>query len=151
VPNVGLRFFNVFGPRQIADVPCAAAIPSFCARIRERRPVTVYGDGGQMRDFVFVRDAVSALIAAMDANPHATELFNVCNGKGISIAELARLIGRLAGVSVELDFRPARLYEVRHSLGNPARAHDALGFEAHTDLETGLRLTLKSFGELAAV
>ena len=150
VPNVGLRFFNVFGPRQSVDAPHAAAVPAFCGRLTEHRPVTVYGDGSQMRDFVFVRDAVAALIAAMDSTPRATEVFNVCSGQGISIAELAELIARLAGVPPAIEFRPARRCEVKNSLGDPSRARDTLGFEAHMDLETGLKLTLKSLGKVAA-
>ena len=65
VPTVGLRFFNVFGPRQDPASPYSGVISIFCDRIRRRQPVTIFGDGGQTRDFIHVRDVVAALLAAL--------------------------------------------------------------------------------------
>ena len=144
VPATGLRFFNVFGPRQNADTPYAGVVPYFCRALSEGSGVTVFGDGSQTRDFVYVADAVTALIEAMAHLPRETGVFNICTGQGIAIAGLARMIGGIVGVQPEISFKPARPSDVRHSTGNPAMARARLGFVAETDLETGLRLTLNA-------
>jgi len=151
VPTIGLRFFNVYGPRQDTVSPHAAAVPNFCRGLADRRPISLFGDGGQLRDFVYVKDAVAALLAAMDHGSRQAEIFNVCTGRGVTVAALAQTIARIVGVTREIDHRPARPSDMRHALGDPARAHDALGIEASTDLETGLRLTLKSYAAAGVV
>lgn len=144
VPAAGLRFFNVFGPRQSAHSPYSGVVPSFCQHLAEGRGVTIFGDGAQTRDFVYVTDAVMALMEAMAHLPRESEVFNVCTGHGISISELAGVIAGILGVEPKISYKPARPSDVRHSIGNPERARTRLGFIAETDLETGLRLTLNA-------
>jgi len=150
VPTVGLRLFNVFGPRQSTDCAYPGVVPSFFARVAAGRPVTIFGDGGHVRDFVFVGDAVAAFLAAMD---HATgaEVFNVCSGRGTPMVALARLIARVFAVEAEIAFLPPRASDVLHSLGDPAHAACTLGFTAATDLEAGLVATLRSLQAVKAV
>jgi UDP-glucose 4-epimerase len=142
VPAVGLRFFNVFGPRQDPNSPYSGVISIFCDRLRAGRGVTIYGDGEQTRDFVYVGDVVAALLAAMERLPADEPVFNVCTGRTTSVLDIARTVASLCGTPPEIAFAPPRAGEIRISLGDPARARKELGFEARTDLRTGLSKTL---------
>lgn len=144
IPTVGLRLFNVFGPRQAGDCAYPAVVPSFLAQCASRRTISIFGDGGHVRDFVFVRDAVTAFLAAM-ARAGAAEVFNVCSGRATTVADLARLVARLLDVEAEIAFLPPRASDVRHSVGDPAAAARALGFAATTELEAGLGATLRAW------
>jgi UDP-glucose 4-epimerase len=142
IPTVGLRFFNVYGPLQDPASPYSGVISIFCDRLRAGRPVEIYGDGTQTRDFVYVADAVAALRAAMQRRPDGAPVFNVCTGQATSIRALAEAIGALRGRRPELVFHPARAGDIAHSLGDPTQAEAALGFVAGTRLPTGLASVL---------
>ncbi len=142
VPTTGLRFFNVYGPRQDPDSPYSGVISIFCDRLRAGQEVTVFGDGGQTRDFVFVGDVVRALIAGLREASVGARVFNVCTGRATSVAELAGAIARTLGVTPEIGFGPARPGDIRASLGDPSAARAALGFIAGTRLPDGLARTL---------
>ena len=138
IPTVGLRFFNIYGPRQDPHSPYSGVVAIFAERLRHGRPITMYGDGGQTRDFVFVADAVRALLAAMAASPPGGQVFNVCTGVGVSVRELARELGAILGVSPEILPAPARGGEIRHSVGAPARGRQALGLAEPMPIREGL-------------
>lgn len=139
VPTLGLRFFNVYGPGQRAGSPYSGVITRFCERLLDRRPITVFGDGLQTRDFIFVGDVVRALIAAMERLPVEPRAINVCTGKPTSVLEVAAL---LAGDhEAEVIHEPARAGEVRHSCGNPHLLSHLLGAAARTPLSEGLAMT----------
>jgi UDP-glucose 4-epimerase len=142
IPTVGLRFFNVYGPLQDAGSPYSGVISIFCDRLRAGRPVEIFGDGSQTRDFVHVADAVAALRAAMQRMPQGAPVFNVCTGQPTTIRALAEAIGALRGRRPDLVFRPARAGDIAHSLGDPKQAAAALGFVAGTGLPTGLSAVL---------
>jgi UDP-glucose 4-epimerase len=142
VPTVGLRFFNVFGPRQDPTSPYSGVISIFADRLRTGRPAIIFGDGKQTRDFVYVDDAVAALQEAMRVMPAGCPVFNICTGRMVSIIEVAHAIAGLCGVAASIDFQPPRAGEVQVSLGDPARAAAILGFRAATDLAGGLARTL---------
>src|SRR5579872_1539194 len=150
VPTVGLRLFNVFGPRQPADCAYPGVVPSFFTRLGARRPVSVFGDGEQVRDFIYVRDVVAAFLAAMGRSAGA-EIFNVCTGQGTTVASLARLLARLLQVEVEFAFLPERSSDVRYSVGDPAGAALALGFVADTGLDAGLEATARALRTVNAI
>ena len=97
IPSVGLRFFNVYGPRQDPLSPYSGVISIFCECIRRGAPIDIFGDGGQTRDFVFVEDVVVALLAALRLLPAGAPVFNVCTGIPTSVLDLARTIADLAG------------------------------------------------------
>jgi UDP-glucose 4-epimerase len=142
VPTVGMRFFNVFGPRQDPKSPYSGVISIFCDRLRARQGITIFGDGEQTRDFVYVGDVVAALLAAMQRLPEGSPVFNVCTGRMVSVLDLAQTVGGLCGVAPEIDFQPPRAGEIRVSLGNPEKLAALLGVSAGVDLRTGLARTL---------
>lgn len=142
VPTTGLRFFNVYGPRQDPASPYSGVIALFSGRIAAGAPLTVFGDGEQVRDFVYVDDVVRHLLAAMTRQPQAACIYNVCTGLATSVLDLAAAIGRVAGRMPQLRHGPARPGDIRRSVGDPAAAATALGVAAQVTLDTGLRPTL---------
>jgi UDP-glucose 4-epimerase len=148
IPTAGLRFFNVYGPDQDPASPYAGVIAKFIDGALARRPLQIFGDGGQVRDFVFVGDAVDHLIAAMthltNGGPPSAVVLNVCTGTPTTIRELAGLVLELAGAESALEFRAARPGDIRFSLGDPTTAREILGRRAGTSLAEGLAATLKA-------
>jgi UDP-glucose 4-epimerase len=138
VPTLGLRFFNVFGPRQDPRSPYSGVISVFCDRLSRGEAVDVYGDGEQTRDFVSVSDVVAALLAAMPAASPAAPVLNVCTGRATSVLDLADAVAGLCGTELDARHRPARSGEIRHSLGSPARVREALGLGPPRELREGL-------------
>ena len=138
VPTVGLRFFNVFGPRQDATSPYSGVISIFADRLKAGRQITIFGDGGQTRDFVYVADVVAALLAAMHVLPPGSPVFNVCTGRATSVLDIAHAIAGLCGAVASIDFQPPRAGEARVSLGDPALAAAVLGTRAEVQLDEGL-------------
>ena len=140
----GLRFFNVYGPRQDPRSPYSGVISIFCDRLRRGAPIDLFGDGAQTRDFVFVADVIAALLAAMRRGRAGPAVFNVCTGRGTSVRALADTIAGVLGVRAEIRQHCPRVGEVRHSVGNPARGRATLGLGAPTPLDRGLAATLAS-------
>lgn len=138
IPTVGLRFFNVYGPRQDPHSPYSGVVAIFAERLANRLPITVYGDGEQTRDFVFVADVVHALQEAMARPLAEAPVFNVCTGKGISVLELARALGAIVGVRPEIHHGPARAGEIQHSVGLPTLGRTALGLGEPVPIRDGL-------------
>jgi UDP-glucose 4-epimerase len=140
--GVSLRLGNVYGPRQ-DPLGEAGVIAIFCGRLRAGERPTVFGDGTQTRDYIYVGDVVAAALAA--AESAATGPINVGTGVETDVLELARLLGELGGVeSFEPELAPPRTGEVQRISIDPARAERELTWQAETDLKTGLRLTLDS-------
>ncbi len=140
VPTLGLRFFNVYGPRQDPASPYSGVISIFARRIAEGLPIAIHGDGGQTRDFVHVSDVVAHLLASMR---HATAqggtaVANVCTGRAVSIRGLADLLAASLGRDARLTMGPPRAGDIRRSLGDPARATTLLGVRARMALQDGL-------------
>ncbi len=137
-----LRYFNVYGPRQDPDSQYAAVVPRFIKRALQNKPPIVLGDGDQTRDFTFVKDAVLANILAAESN--AEGVFNVGNGRNISINELARMILKSLGMDLETVHEEPRPGDVRHSLADISKAK-TFGYEPRYSLEKGLEETIESF------
>jgi UDP-glucose 4-epimerase len=146
VPTVGMRFFNIYGPRQDPKSPYSGVISIFCERIAQGRPITIFGDGLQTRDFVYVADVVSSLRAAMAQLPDAAGIYNVCTGRSTSVLELARVIAKLCGVEADISFAAPRAGDIRISLGSPERLQRQLGIACKTGMESGLAAVLGSIG-----
>ncbi|HEX4954126.1 MAG TPA: SDR family oxidoreductase [Thermoanaerobaculia bacterium] len=146
LPSIGLRYFNVYGPRQRPDGPYAAVVPRFFAAWREGRAPVIYGDGEQSRDFTFVADAVAANLAAATASVEALgQAYNVGAGGGVTVRELAERIRELAGGGPEPEHAPARSGDVRHSLADVEKARRELGWAPAWSLEAGLAATAPWF------
>ncbi|MGE5281171.1 MAG: NAD-dependent epimerase/dehydratase family protein [Chloroflexota bacterium] len=140
--GVPLRLGNVYGPRQ-DPLGEAGVIAIFCGRLREGARPTVFGDGTQTRDYIYVGDVVAAMLAAADSD--ATGSFNVGTGVETDVLELVRALAELGGADgFEPELAPARTGEVQRISIDPARAKRELGWEAQTGLDEGLRLTLGS-------
>jgi UDP-glucose 4-epimerase len=141
VPGAVLRFFNVYGPRQDPSSPYSGVISIFSDRARGGRPLTIFGDGQQTRDFVYVGDVVRGIAAAL-AHEAPFLVANLGTGREISVLELARAIVELAGTHVAIDHAPARGGEIVRSLAKVERLRDLLGVRAKTELAEGLKATL---------
>lgn len=144
VPTVGLRFFNVYGPRQDPLSPYSGVISIFCERLRAGEEVVVFGDGTQTRDFVYVGDVVHALLAAMRVASIDARVFNVCTGRSTGLLDLVDAIAAILGVNPRITYGAARSGDIPASLGDPAAAREGLGFAARTSLREGLATTLRS-------
>ncbi len=136
---VGLRYFNVYGPRQRHDGPYAAVIPRFFdAYIAGRAPI-IYGDGEQSRDFTYIADAVAAnLLAAGAPAPAAGRAFNVAAGRRTTVKQLAAIVRYFAGGGPDPVHEPPRPGDVRHSLADLAASREMLGYEPDHDALNGL-------------
>ncbi len=143
IPTTGLRFFNVYGPRQRWDSPYSGVVSVFAQRIGAGLPVTIFGDGEQTRDLVEVADVVAALLQAMARPSLAAPVFNVCTGRGVSVLGLAAELGRVLGRAPELAFGPARVGDIRRSVGDPALGRAALALREATPLAMGLQRLLR--------
>ena len=150
VPTTGLRFFNVYGPRQDPQSPYSGVIAIFADRAASGRSLQVHGDGGQVRDFVFVADVVRFLLAAMDRTQEGAEVLNVCTGRPTRILDLARTVSRILGSDAPIVHGPPRPGDIRTSLGDPSRAAAAFGLRAGVTIEDGLRQTLSMTAPRAA-
>jgi UDP-glucose 4-epimerase len=135
--HVSLRFGNVFGPRQEATLE-GGVVSIFLERMATGKPTTIFGDGRQTRDFVFVGDVVEAVLAAAG---HDGGVFNVGAGRETSVLELHRACAEVAGVDAEPTFEAPRLGEARRSVLDVTRAERELGWRARTPLDEGLRTT----------
>ncbi len=140
---VALRFFNVYGPRQNPNSVYAAAVPIFIRCLLDGKAITIFGDGGQTRDLIFVGDVVRANLLAAEHPSAPGEVFNVCTGESCSILQLVSTLRRLFPDSAEPVFGPVRPGDIYASVGRQAKAGSILGFKAETALEAGLRATVQ--------
>lgn len=139
VPTTGFRFFNIYGPRQNPSSPYSGVISIFADRFSRGRGVTIFGDGEQSRDFVYVADVVRALRAAMEKPADAARVFNIARGEQTSVNTLAKTLARYFNIEAEIAYADARPGDIRHSAGDPAALQAELGVRAETPLEDGLR------------
>lgn len=145
--SIGLRFFNVYGPGQMPHSPYSGVISRFAAMIAAGETLTLHGDGAQTRDFIYVDDVVQSLTCSMQALHDASiaqAVFNICTGIPTRIDALAGMLADIAGTSLRTEHAPARAGDIRHSFGDPAQAHTALGFTARIPLAEGLAHTFSA-------
>src|SRR5688572_25885835 len=135
---VALRYFNVYGPRQRPDSMYAAAVPIFTRRLLDGLPVTVYGDGSQTRDLVYVGDVVQANLVASEHAAAPGQVFNVCTGSEMRVLDLLKALTDIIPSAPAPQFATARAGDIYRSVGSPQKAADVLGFKAQTSLADGL-------------
>ncbi len=145
VETVTLRYFNVFGPRQDPKSPYSGVISKFCDDVLAGRTPTVFGDGLQSRDFVFVKDVVQANLLAMFSGVRGEgQIYNVASGQTATLLDLLGALGALVGRVISPQHREARAGDIRHSAASIDRAQAELGYAPRTGLKDGLALLLAS-------
>ncbi|MBF0588592.1 MAG: NAD-dependent epimerase/dehydratase family protein [Magnetococcales bacterium] len=147
VPTLGFRFFNIYGPRQNPDSPYSGVISIFADRIRDGKPIKIFGDGGHVRDFVYVSDVVRFLLAAMEAAKPEAAVWNVCRGEGTTIKDLALHLFAAAGKEVPIEHTPPRAGDILLSIGDASGVEAALNVRAEVSLKEGLKETMRFFNE----
>ncbi|MFA7256101.1 MAG: NAD-dependent epimerase/dehydratase family protein [Kiritimatiellales bacterium] len=142
--TVVMRYFNVFGPRQDPKSAYAAAVPIFINKAVKNETITIFGDGEQTRDFIYVKDIVAAnVFLAMNGNT-ATGFYNVAYGGRQTINDLAKKIITLTGASSKIVYAPERAGDVKHSMASIEKIK-AAGFEPTSSFEEGLGVTIEFF------
>jgi UDP-glucose 4-epimerase len=144
IDYVALRYANVYGPRQDPHGE-AGVVAIFCGRMLEGKPSTIFGDGEQTRDYIFVGDVARANVAALGAK--ASGAFNIGTGVETSVNQLYQALASAAGVKTPPSYAPARPGEQRRSVISPARAGQVLGWRPEVTLDDGLERTFKFFKE----
>jgi UDP-glucose 4-epimerase len=142
IETVRLRFFNIFGPRQDAASPYSGVIALFIAAMLQGKTPTIYGDGLQARDFVYVDNAVHALMLAGEAPAAVGKVYNIGAGGSVSVLDLVRHLNELLGTAVVPQHQPARPGDVRFSQADITRARHDLGFEPRVAFRDGLAQTV---------
>jgi nucleoside-diphosphate-sugar epimerase len=135
---VALRYFNVYGPRQRPDSMYAAVVPIFIRRILDNKPITIYGDGGQTRDLVNVKDVVQANLLASEHPSAPGKIFNVCTGVETKLLDLLDILyGIFPNAPKHIHAEP-RAGDIYRSIGTPKKIMDTLGFKPQVSLADGL-------------
>ena len=142
---IGLRYFNVFGPKQNPKGPYAAVIPLFIKAVLNNEAPTINGDGEHSRDFTFVGNAVQANEKALfTVNPDAVnQVYNIAFGGKTSLNQLFEMIKEVAGSDLAPKYGPERAGDVKHSLADISKAKNLLGYEASTNIKEGLKKTFE--------
>jgi UDP-glucose 4-epimerase len=139
---VALRYFNVYGPRQRPDSMYAAAVPIFVRRLLDGKPVTIFGDGGQTRDLINVRDVVRANLVASEHPAAPGQVFNVCTGQETRLLDLLEVLYDLFPGAPEPVFAEPRAGDIYRSVGSPEFTTRTIGFQAEVSLDEGLKETV---------
>ena len=142
ISTLGQRFFNVFGPRQDPKSPYAGVIALFVDRISEGKPLTVFGDGLQTRDFIYVGDVARANVAALEAA--STGACNIATGIQSTLLDLINVLSDITGNSCDVSHQAAREGDIRHSLAKTNKMNEQLGIFANTSLKDGLIKLIES-------
>jgi len=145
VETVGLRYFNVFGPKQDPASEYAAVIPRFILWALRRAPLEVHGDGTQSRDFTYIENVVEANLLA-GRSPDATgEVFNVGCGSRVSLLAIIASLERLVGRPLQRNHTPGRAGDVAHTLADVSKAKRLLGYTPLVTFDDGLQRTFEFF------
>jgi UDP-glucose 4-epimerase len=147
--GVGLRYFNVFGPRQDPRSHYAAVIPRFVTAVLAGESPVIFGDGTQSRDFCFIENVIDANLLATTAPGVGGRIFNIAGGERHDLLELCQLVGKILGVQVTPRHEPPRPGDVKHSLADVRRAEAELGYRVRIPFEEGLRRTVAWYQERA--
>ena len=145
IETVALRYFNVFGPRQDPESGYAAFIPRFIVGIAEGRPLQIFGDGNQSRDFTYVSNVVDANLRAAEVEGVSGEVFNIACGSRFTLNEVVGIIREKLGTEGNVTRGPPAPGDVSHSLADISQARKKLGYEPLVPVEEGLRRTVSWF------
>ncbi len=145
--TIGLRYFNVFGPRQNPDSEYAAVIPKFIKLMKNGHQPTIFGDGENFRDFTHVKNVADANISALKADSGFGEVFNISCGEPISLNCLASQINSILSKTIESNHLPLRKGDIKDSFADINKAKEILGYKPTIYFNDGLNLTVKWFLE----
>jgi len=150
---IGLRYFNIFGPRQNPDGPYAAVIPLFAEALLRQQPPTINGDGEHSRDFTFVDNAVQAnILSLFTTRPEAVnQVYNIACGHQTSLNQLFEYLRQEAGIPLKPVYGPERIGDVKHSLADISKAVKLLGYQPTTSVEEGLKQTFQWYKKQSVV
>ena len=140
--TVCLRYFNVFGPRQDPTSPYSAVIPLFITAMLAARSPTIFGDGLQSRDFVYVGNVVDANLLAAERPGVGGRVFNVGTGRSFSLLEILDALKPLLNCQLQPNFQPPRVGDVRESLADITSSRSLFGYEPRVSFAEGLRRTV---------
>ncbi len=142
--TVSLRYFNIFGPRQVADSPYSGVIARFILQLQQGRRPTIFGDGEQGRDYTYIENVVRANLLASDAPRESVSgrVFNIACGERHTLNETCRVIAALLGSGLHAEHGPERPGDVKESLASIAAAVDSFGYLPSVGFEEGLRRTV---------
>jgi UDP-N-acetylglucosamine 4-epimerase len=138
--SIGLRYFNVFGPKQNPDNPYAAVIPLFCKKILSGKSPEIFGDGTATRDFTFIENAIQANIKAFEFEPTRSEIFNIAYGKNISLNQIVSILNYLNQSSIQPIYMGPRAGDIKDSLASIEKANRLLDYNPKFDFEKGLEI-----------
>ena len=144
---VGLRYFNVFGPRQNPDSQYSAVIPKFIKAIMNDEKPTIFGDGSTSRDFCYIQNTINANLLACTAKDVAGEVFNISCNTGTTLLELVEKINRILGKDILPIHTEERPGDVKHSLADISKAKKMLGYKVEVPFDEGLKKTIKWYKE----
>jgi len=140
--TVSTRYFNVFGPRQDPSSPYSGVISLFITAVLKDRPLTIFGDGGQTRDFTYVTNVVDGVLRAAEAPGIGGEVINLATGSCVSLNQLLATLKAITGSRIEPIYGATRVGDVRESLADISKAQRLLGYRPLVDFEEGLRRTV---------
>jgi UDP-N-acetylglucosamine 4-epimerase len=145
IETIGLRYFNIFGPKQNPQGPYAAVIPIFVTHLLENKSPLINGDGSYSRDFTYVENAVQAnILALFTENKEAVnQVYNIACGKQTSILKLFELLAGFASSGIKPSFGPERIGDVKNSLADISKAKKLLGYTPAVSVEDGLKKTFE--------
>lgn len=141
--TICLRYFNVYGPRQSPKSEYASVISRFISLMLKGARPTIYGDGRQTRDFVYVADVVKANLLAMESKKVNNSVFNIATGKQTSINDIVKTINTILGTDISPTYAPERPGDIRHSVADISKAKRKLGYKPEYDLKKGLEKTIE--------
>jgi UDP-glucose 4-epimerase len=139
LPSMGFRFFNVYGPRQDPQSPYSGVISIFTDNALRASDITVFGDGQQVRDFIYVSDVVDMLIASLNPHFKDVEIINACTGRQSTILDIIKTLSSITQQKLSTHFQPSRKGDIRTSLGDPKKAKELLNVTAKIVLQEGLQ------------
>lgn len=142
--TIGLRYFNVFGPRQNPKGPYAAVIPLFIKAAMNKEPASINGDGETSRDFTFVENVIQANIKALFAPVEKHEVVNVACGNMTSLNDLWKMISSHLGVNIPASHGPQRIGDIKHSLASIEKANKLFGYYPLVEMKAGLNETIEA-------
>ncbi len=149
--TIALRYFNVFGPNQDPTSHYSAVIPKFITLMLTGNQPTIYGDGGQSRDFSYIDNVVNANLNATVASKGIGEAFNIACGERITLNELCKKINKILGTNFSPIYEDTRLGDVRHSLADISKAQSCLNYSPEINVDQGLEMTVEWYRQRLAL